>query len=307
MTIEELSFYQSHRDSYKIADNQFKCPICGKIFSVKAFSQHIRKEHYNKENNIKNSGGYNGHYNELNFKQKCSVAASINNEIRNKQKFGELKEFEVKCANPKCNNHFVIIERVKKFSKNKHYFCCRQCSKTRIFNDQHRKNISNTIKTQLSYLKINNPQEYARRLGLCSLNSRNNKKFTSKNERLIRDFIIKLFPNDEWTYGGHLIINNLGVTRDLYSNKLKICFEYDGIWHFKDIHNQLDLKQKKDKALEKWCIEHNYRLIRISESWFIENGADPKIIIPLLYDKTEKIIKCGKEYLKNSTLAESTI
>ena len=120
MTIEELSFYQSHRDSYKIANNQFKCPICGKIFSVKAFSQHIRKEHYNKENNIKNSGGYNGHYNELNFKQKCSVAASINNEIRNKQKFGELKEFEVKCANPKCNNHFVIIERVKKFSKNKH-------------------------------------------------------------------------------------------------------------------------------------------------------------------------------------------
>ena len=114
MTIEELSFYQSHRESYKIADNQFKCPICGKIFSVKAFSQHIRKEHYNKENNIKNSGGYNGHYNELNFKQKCSVAASINNEIRNKQKFGELKEFEVKCANPKCNNHFVIIERVKK-------------------------------------------------------------------------------------------------------------------------------------------------------------------------------------------------
>ena len=117
MTIEELSFYQSHRDSYKIADNQFKCPICGKIFSVKAFSQHIRKEHYNKENNIKNSGGYNGHYNELNFKQKCSVAASINNEIRNKQKFGELKEFEVKCANPKCNNHFVIIERVKNLVK----------------------------------------------------------------------------------------------------------------------------------------------------------------------------------------------
>ena len=117
MTIEELSFYQSHRDSYKIADNQFKCPICGKIFSVKAFSQHIRKEHYNKENNIKNSGGYNGHYNELNFKQKCSVAASINNEIRNKQKFGELKEFEVKCANPKCNNHFVMSERVKNLVK----------------------------------------------------------------------------------------------------------------------------------------------------------------------------------------------
>ena len=54
MNIKELKFYQSHREDYKIKDNQYKCPICNQIFSIKAFSQHIRKEHYNKSNNIKN-------------------------------------------------------------------------------------------------------------------------------------------------------------------------------------------------------------------------------------------------------------
>ena len=75
----------------------------------------------------------------------------------------------------------------------------------------------------------------------------NNRHFTSKNEVLIRDYFINNFPEDEWTFGGSIRMNEHQMSRDLYSNKLKICFEYDGIWHFKDIHGQLEQKQLKDK------------------------------------------------------------
>ena len=62
MTKEELEFYHTHQNDYYVGNNQFKCPICGKILSIKGFKQHIRKEHFNKSNGIKNSGGFNGHY-----------------------------------------------------------------------------------------------------------------------------------------------------------------------------------------------------------------------------------------------------
>lgn len=294
MTIEELNFYQSHRENYKIADNQFKCPICEKIFSVKAFSQHIRKEHYNKDNNIKNSGGYNGHYSDIIFKQKLSNAASKNNKNRHLINFGEFKNFKVKCANPACNNYIIVNVR-EKLLQNKKFYCSSKCAHQRkiIFTDEIKQKISTTIKNRANYLKENDPVEFARCFGpRC-----NNHRFTSQNERLIRDFIIQKFPLDGWTYGGHLVVDNLGISRDLYSNKLKICFEYDGIWHFKNIHDQLELKQKKDAALEKWCKNNNYRLIRISESWFIEDlKKDVNAIIPIIYNTTNQILKLGKEY-----------
>ena len=111
--------------------------------------------------------------------------------------------------------------------------------------------------------------------------------------------MMQKFPSDGWTFGGHIVIDGLGISRDLYSNKLKICFEYDGIWHFKDIHGQLELKQKKDMALEKWCKVNGYRLIRLTESWFIEElHKDVNSIIPLIYETTDPIIKLGKEYSK---------
>ena len=67
MTLEELEFYQSHQTDYLIGANQFECPICHRILTIKGFKQHIRKEHYNKSNSIKNSGGYNGHYSDFDY------------------------------------------------------------------------------------------------------------------------------------------------------------------------------------------------------------------------------------------------
>ena len=92
-------------------------------------------------------------------------------------------------------------------------------------------------------------------------------------------------------------IDGLGITRDLYSNKLKICFEYDGVWHFKDIHGQLESKQKKDYALEKWCKINGYRLIRISESWFTEElKSNINEVVSIIYNTTDQVLKFGKEY-----------
>ena len=96
-------------------------------------------------------------------------------------------------------------------------------------------------------------------------------KFSSKNEREIVKYFKEHFNNDEWKSGGVIYHTGLGISRDLYSDKLKVCIEYDGIWHFKNIHNQLKYKQMKDSLLEDWCIQNNYYLIRISEDVFNSN------------------------------------
>jgi hypothetical protein len=79
----------------------------------------------------------------------------------------------------------------------------------------------------------------------------------------------------------------------MYSDKLKICFEYDGIWHFKDIHGQLERKQYKDKLLKKWCKVNNYKLIRLDEECFI----NPEQVANIVYDSTiEHITLIGDRY-----------
>lgn len=117
--------------------------------------------------------------------------------------------------------------------------------------------------------------------------------FSSKNERAIVKHIKEQYPNDEWKNGGRLVLKDgTFLARDLWSDKLKVCFEYDGIWHFKDIKGQLKKKQTKDKLLEEWCKENNYRLIRIDE----EDYQNVKQIEDLIYNSKEQIIKVGNRY-----------
>lgn len=89
------------------------------------------------------------------------------------------------------------------------------------------------------------------------------KRWTSKWEDEIKKEFFKEFPNDNWTYGGLFYTNKQTITCDLYSRKLNVAIEFDGIWHFKDINGQLKHKQEIDKKLEKWCIKNNWKLIRI--------------------------------------------
>ena len=103
-------------------------------------------------------------------------------------------------------------------------------------------------------------------------------------------------PNDNWIAGGFIFWDDIGVSRDMFSNKLKVCFEYDGFVHFKDAFGQLKEKQAKDKALELWCLANNWRLIRISESWFLEHNKNIEVIEKAIYESTESVIKIGREY-----------
>ena len=143
-------------------------------------------------------------------------------------------------------------------SKKEKYFCSRSCANTRNHSVETRKKISLGVKDH------NRKYGYKPNTSNTS-NISNNPRFTSKGEVEIREFFIESFPKDFWTFGGSLSIGGERIVRDLYSNTLKVCIEYDGIWHFKDIHGQLEKKQLKDLLLEIWCISHGFRLIRIKD------------------------------------------
>lgn len=117
--------------------------------------------------------------------------------------------------------------------------------------------------------------------------------FSSKNERKIVEHFKTQFSGDEWKSGGRLKLNkNVFLSRDMWSDKLKICFEYDGIWHFENIKGQLKIKQTKDALLEKWCIKNNYRLIRIDENFY--EGVEQ--IVNLIYNNKQSVVKIGNRY-----------
>ena len=119
--------------------------------------------------------------------------------------------------------------------------------------------------------------------------------YSSKNERAITKYFRETFTQDEWKTGGRLKLEeSCFLSRDLWSDKLKICFEYDGAWHFKDINGQLKMKQYKDVLLEKWCKEHKYRLVRIDELEY----KNVEQIVDLVYNIPDNIsiIKVGNRY-----------
>ena len=115
------------------------------------------------------------------------------------------------------------------------------------------------------------------------------RRFNSKGEIEMREYFIKKFPEHEWSHGAFVFNATTNMlAADMYSHKLKICVEYDGIWHFKDIHGQLEKKKLKDKLLDEWCIENGYRMIRIKEEVYKKNKE-------LALDRIKQEILFGKE------------
>jgi hypothetical protein len=189
---------------------------------------------------------------------------------------------DILCNKKNCNNIIHIKYRENK-RKNK-YFCSLKCSQSHKHSELSKKKQSDAIKKAWKN-GIYNTDSFREKQS-------KNIKFSSKKEREIVNYFKTNYPNDEWKSGGGLYYRGEEISRDLYSNKLKICFEYDGIWHFKNIHNQLDKKQRKDKLLEEWCIENKYRLIRIDENFFINFEQLEK----LFFENKEFIIKIGQRY-----------
>jgi hypothetical protein len=173
----------------------------------------------------------------------------------------------------KCKHYFVIEIREKTFVEKQKFFCSMTCSHTRNHSEETKQKIKYsmckngmTLSEYTTQLWKN--EEYSKRVLI------RNPRFTSKGERELRDWFIATFFNEAWTFGGSLSYRNVtGISRDLYSSKLKICIEYDGVWHFVEINGQLQSKQLKDQALESWCIENGWRLIRIKDELFQSNPS----------------------------------
>lgn len=252
---------------------KYICEICNISFlNFQSKANHVRWNHKSE-----------------NFYEEFSKTVSLNRKEEETIKRGSFKKFQVICENPKCNQIFYVEEREKDFPKKKHYYCNRSCANTRKhdYTKDQKKIIGNKVRKGLRryYLDPKNKEK----IDAVYLKPQ---KFNSKGEREVRKYFLETHPEDHWSSGGVLLFENLRFSRDLYSNKLKICIEYDGIWHFQDIRGQLVQKQLKDKLLEEWCIQNNFRLIRIKDELYLSNKEFwIKQLENAVYNRKEQIIK----------------
>lgn len=242
------------------------CKFCNNTFNVKGrvFSNHVRW--CNKNNSSNNTSG---------------ISEGVNNYYD--KKLGILTSYDLKCSSPTCDKLFTIKERSKQFPKKEKYFCSRSCANKRIHSSNTKSKISKKMK------EVWENEEYVKRHIEFISNSKT--IFNSKGERDILKYLQKRFPHDKWTSGGALKYNNEILTRDIYSKLLKVNIEYDGIWHFKDIHGQLEKKQNKDKLLNKWSNVNNYRMIRISEDFYKRDSESLIKLIETVYNNIEQYVE----------------
>ncbi len=199
-----------------------------------------------------------------------------------------LKRKVIKKNCIRCNKEFEIERKIDKIDKEKIYSserkCCSKKCASANHTDQH--SITTKIKISEAVKKLWLNEEYAKKV------ISNNRRYSSKGEKEIRNHFIEKYPNDEWSFGGAIRYEDIIISRDLYSKKLKVCVEYDGIWHFKNIKGQLKDKKNKDRLLKKWCKINDYRLIRISDKVY-ENDKKKaiKMIDRAIYYKKEKYIE----------------
>lgn len=216
----------------------------------------------------------------------------IYNKKRSKEYRSNIFSKEVKCHI--CKKIFSIKEHKTKIKEK--YFCNQRCANTYSSSFVNRKNlvVSKETRKKISegIKKLWTNEEYSKKqLNAC-------KKFNSKAEIELRELFIGR-KNTDWTFGGPIKTKGCILIRDLYSKKLKINIELDGIWHFKDIFNQLKDKRKKDKLLLKWSLENDYKLIRISHKFYLKNKNEILTFLNKCFkNKKKKIFLFGEEFKK---------
>jgi very-short-patch-repair endonuclease len=191
-------------------------------------------------------------------------------------------EHDVSCNT--CGKEFKINEVSSKFRKRKNrFFCSDSCSKSRS-SIETKKKISDSSKN------LWKNEEYANKI--IRNNTNRNKRFTSKGEEEIKNYLKENYKIHKWTSGGGFKYKETILTRDIYSNDLKVIVEYDGIWHFKDIYGQLEEKQAKDRLLEEWVIGNDWRIVRISDDLYRKDKEKwLTVLVNSIYNKSDKIIK----------------
>lgn len=241
------------------------CKYCNKEMDVnpKVFANHVRWCPENKTNGDKG-------------KKKLSEKS-----FERYAETSKLIEYHVKCKN--CGENFVLNERESRFKRrNGKYFCSYKCQRKR--SDECKQKISNITK------ELWKNEEYANKI--ITNNTNKNPRFSSKGEEEIKKYLKDNYTNDNWTSGGGFKYDGVRLTRDMYSNKLKVIVEYDGIWHFEDIKGQLADKQMKDNKLEEWVLDNGWRLIRIKD--ILYQGDKIRwlnILLDAIYNRNEQIIK----------------
>jgi hypothetical protein len=207
------------------------------------------------------------------------------NNSKNKTEFYRkiypINEYNVTCD--VCKKDFILNERESRFKKRKgRYFCSYKCSRYRSQGCRD--------KLRITAANLWKNEEYANKVIVNNTNR--NKIFTSKGEEEIKKFLKETYINDEWTSGGGFKYNGINLTRDMYSNKLKVIVEYDGVWHFKDIHGQLEDKQMKDRLLDEWVIKNDWRIIRLKDDLYRKDKNKwLDKLIDCIYNRSETIIK----------------
>ena len=120
--------------------------------------------------------------------------------------------------------------------------------------------------------------------GTCR-NIFNNKNIcgsTSKAENILYNEITKTFPDLEVIRNDRKTLN--GLELDIFIPKLKLAIEWNGIFHYKDVHknNSLEKTKRKDILKEEMCKNIGIDLIVVKDL-----VSNKKFII----DEVDRIIK----------------
>jgi len=90
----------------------------------------------------------------------------------------------------------------------------------------------------------------------------------SKGEYKIKEILSEYKINFKEQY--EFIISNKKLSFDFFILNKKIAIEFDGIFHFKNIFNQLKKQKERDFLKNKYCFIENINLIRIPY-WEFDN------------------------------------
>jgi hypothetical protein len=118
------------------------CIVCKKEVSYKGIRTHVMRTH--EKIGFKGSTGYNGRYNDIEYKATVEKA----NKKKALDRCGPIKEFVVSCF--KCNTSLHVLEREKKFPAKEKYFCSRSCANSHVVTEEHKKKTSESL-TGLPY------------------------------------------------------------------------------------------------------------------------------------------------------------
>ena len=169
---------------------------------------------------------------------------------------------------PECKKAFEVIATKTQVEHGKYqHYCSKFCA-----NKQGSKYVDYS---KVSIWQKEHPTGcFSTEWKLARLDSNVSKKNHSKRKLEIVSYFKFKFPDDEWKQGlidgGHRH-NGILLCPGLWSKKIGVVIEYDGIWHFKNIHNQLEHKHKTDKELMQLCRDNNLHIIRIDEKLKLTN------------------------------------